>query len=552
MTSRSPILERAWAWPAEYWGVVAVVLAGLWIRVAGLSEYWLSPDEGIYYSALTYGSFRDFWAEVAAHAHPPLYYLVLRGAGALTWDFVTLRLLSAVSGAVAIWAMWAVGRELGGEGRAGRVSGFVTAGLVAFSAPAIVLSQVIRPYALLTALIALALLGLLRYRRTPRASLLAGYAAFSAAAMLTHFSALMAWCVCAILIVADRLSGRMRGRDFTRLLGASVVPAVVFATLLVQHLARMRQSAYASAMLGPGGWLEQQMVGSPADAWRVLAEFQVFSVPAAFAGGAAVLFVGGVVGVALVEDDRALPILAGVAIGGSLLASALGLYPFGQSRHSAWLVPFALPVFGWVAGRLLTRLRDGRAVWIVALAAVALVALAPGPWSDPSAADPAWAEEKVLRRAEVAQLVGGALAPDAEPRTVLMSQQPYYMLMPLYADARDDARRAPNSGVFSFRYGSRQIVVGEYWDWGRSEEMYGDLRSMSAAAPWAFPEAESEFVLVAGGWGSSLFFDLSELVEAGVLSRDQRIVGETPGGGRLLRIVAAVVDRAAFQEADRP
>ncbi|MDH3423925.1 MAG: hypothetical protein OEN00_13100, partial [Gemmatimonadota bacterium] len=59
---------------------------GFALRLTGLSEYWVNPDEGIYYSTLTRVSSREFWAEVMANAHPPAFYVLLRGLGALTWD----------------------------------------------------------------------------------------------------------------------------------------------------------------------------------------------------------------------------------------------------------------------------------------------------------------------------------------------------------------------------------------------------------------------------------------------------------------------------------
>ena len=87
-------------------GALTLVALGFVLRARGLSEYWLNPDEGIYYSSLTAGSFGDFWAEVLANAHPPLYYLLLRGVGLLTWDFVWLRGTSLLFGTAAIWLFW--------------------------------------------------------------------------------------------------------------------------------------------------------------------------------------------------------------------------------------------------------------------------------------------------------------------------------------------------------------------------------------------------------------------------------------------------------------
>jgi hypothetical protein len=84
-------------------GALALLALGFVLRARGLSEYWLNPDEGIYYAILTAGSFGDCWTEIIANAHLPLYYLLLRGAGFLTWDFVWLRGTSLLSGTASIW-----------------------------------------------------------------------------------------------------------------------------------------------------------------------------------------------------------------------------------------------------------------------------------------------------------------------------------------------------------------------------------------------------------------------------------------------------------------
>ena len=86
-------LER-WGWA----GAFALLTLGFILRVRGLSTYWLNPDEGIYYSALTRTSFGDFWADVIANAHPPAFYLLLRGLGLFTWDFVWLSGTSVLFG----------------------------------------------------------------------------------------------------------------------------------------------------------------------------------------------------------------------------------------------------------------------------------------------------------------------------------------------------------------------------------------------------------------------------------------------------------------------
>ena len=77
---------------------LGLVLLGFSLRIGGMTGFWLNPDEGIYYGALT-SSFADFWTEVLErNAHPPLYYLLLRGMGLFSTEFVWFRSLSLVLG----------------------------------------------------------------------------------------------------------------------------------------------------------------------------------------------------------------------------------------------------------------------------------------------------------------------------------------------------------------------------------------------------------------------------------------------------------------------
>ncbi|MBT8487480.1 MAG: hypothetical protein KJO65_01510, partial [Gemmatimonadetes bacterium] len=200
----------------RYRGIAALVAAAVFIRLSGLSEWWLNPDEGIYYSLITRDSFQGFWQEVLANAHPPLYYMLLRGLGSLTWDFSFLRGFSVLWGAIGIVGIWAVARQLASppspssEGpqplrtsaeAAGppaepdssaeaRViaAGFVAAFIMAFAPTPVEMAQVIRPYAFQTALLAWALFFLLAHLRAPSGRSLAGYLTLTCLALLTHYS----------------------------------------------------------------------------------------------------------------------------------------------------------------------------------------------------------------------------------------------------------------------------------------------------------------------------------------------------------------------------
>lgn len=522
---------------------LTVVAMGFLLRVRGLSEYWLNPDEGIYYSTLTRGSLSEFWAEVSANAHPPLFYLLLRGAGMLTWDFVWLRGLSVVCGTVAIWAIWLAARELGGRGRAGVVAGLVAAGLLAVNAEAITLSQVMRPYMIILALLALALFHLLRYRTDPSGRRLALYLACVCPAVLIHYSAALAFASFCVVVAYYHLSKSVDPRAWRRLALTQVVPAVVFGSLYLWHLSATMGSDLIGDALGSGGWLSQWLVRSPGDAWFSFATYQVFHVPPELRGRAA-LFLLAALSVAMVRN-RLVAVVVGAGLSAALAASVLGLYPFGGSRHNVWLVVFTLPALGWLVGDLIGRGR--RASWVAA-AVLALALVVGGPIERVFGSEFAYTnatDEKVIRQVDLAPLVVPGMDPEAEPDVILMSEQPYDLLMPLYADQREDARFSVDSAVFAFTYGTRTVVVARHWDWNDVDEVRAALVG-AGTVPGVPPVRDETVFLVAGGWGSGLFAHIPELEASGALLDAVRVFGQDPAGDRIVRMVGMVLNTGAL------
>jgi len=524
---------------------LAVVLGGFLLRLRGVAEYWLNPDEGIYYSTLTRDSLGAFWAEVSANAHPPLFYLLLRAMGTLTWDFVWLRGLSLLCGTLAIWGFWLVGRELGGKGRAGVVAGLVSAGLLAVNAEAITLSQVMRPYMMLLALLAFALYHLLRYRSDASPRRVALYTGSVVGALLIHYSAVLALACFVAVVGWYALAGTLSRADWRRLAIAQLAPALVFALLYVRHVASTIESDLMGDALGAGGWLSPWLVGSAGDAWFSFTTYQVFHLPPDFRGRAALLLLTAL-GAALVRD-RLVAVIVGTGLGAALAASILGVYPFGPTRHDAWLVVFTLPAFGWLAGHVLER---GVTASRVAAVVLVVALVAGGPIESVFGADLALTnatEEKVFRRSDLAGLVVGQLDPEQEPHTILMSEQSYNLLVPLYADGRQDERLSADSSVFVFSYGRRRIVVARRWDWSGLGELAETLRAAESLG--GAEDASGDVLVVAGGWGSGLFSQVAALRSQGAVRQAVPVIGQDPAGNPIVRMMGIVLARAAIEEA---
>lgn len=535
-----PLLRRHWS--------LALVLCGaLALRLWGLNDWWLNPDEGIYYSMITRGDLSGFWAEVMGNAHPPLYYLMLRALGLFTWNFTWFRALSVVFGLTAIIGVWAVARELWGRGTAGAVSGFVAATVLALSPGAILLSQVIRPYMFHLTLLTAALWCLLRYLRTPSRHHLAWYVALVVLALLTHYSTLLALGVFGLVVGYDGVSRGFGRPEWKRLAAWHVAPIVVVGLLYFLHLRRLAGGPLADEALD--GWLSAYMVTSVAAAWRGFIGFQSLVVPAwARAPAALFLLVGCGVSLATRSPKPAVLALGAIAVG--VAASAVGAYPYGATRHSAWQLAFTVPALGWLGGWIATFPRP-KALLLTASAALAFaVALPAGRLlGAEQAALPVI--DRVLEREPLTRMVA-ALDPQAEPDLMIMSAQTFYLLLPFYASERNRAVFAPDSSAFHFPYGAREILTG--WSWnltaGPDPDAPDHLVGMLERADAEFPElgiSDRRFAaLFVGGWLPPLINELNHLSSA----ERPIIVSQqfTPGLFAFVLNLRAL--RAAFDESE--
>jgi 4-amino-4-deoxy-L-arabinose transferase-like glycosyltransferase len=96
----------------------------------------------------------------SVEVHPPLYYLLTKLVMNVDASDHTLRLLSAVPGALSIYVLYRMGKELFGS-----PAGLAAAGLLAVNPYAIWLSRIVRPYSLFLFLFLLSLWALSRWMR---------------------------------------------------------------------------------------------------------------------------------------------------------------------------------------------------------------------------------------------------------------------------------------------------------------------------------------------------------------------------------------------------
>ncbi len=162
-----------WLWLLTILGVAAIV------RIWGLDLQSFSMDE-----AAVLRDIQHPYPDLIhlADSFPPLYVALLKAWLSVFPGDVAARGLSALLGLIAVLAIWAAGREIGGER-----TGLVAAGLLALSAFHVFYSQSVRPYSLYVTLVAAALYCFVRGARSGDLGPWLGFALACVLGVYTHY-----------------------------------------------------------------------------------------------------------------------------------------------------------------------------------------------------------------------------------------------------------------------------------------------------------------------------------------------------------------------------
>lgn len=478
----------------------AIIVLGFGLRASGFTEPWLNPDEGIYYQLAVSRSWSHFFEGVANNAHPPLQYLLLRGLSALSSDFTFLRSPSLLAGTLTIYAMIRLGTEA-----AGWRTGLLAGAAVALAPGAIVLSQVMRPYALLLLLLTTAAWLGLRTLRTHRPRDLILHTLALGLALCTHYAAYLALPVFAALLLGDAfLADRTLRERVRRCAAQGVLVSVGFAAyslhvqpfLLGGPLQREAQR----------GWLAPFMHDGAFDTWLGFIDAQRYLFGAAFEVPAVLLFLLGLV--ALLMQRRWAPALLGAGVAGAAaIAAALELLPLGSTRHSVYLAAFTVPVMAAPPAALWAR---GWRLWLPAAALAGVIVAWP-------AVPRAWLGADQLQTRNPAEHVTSAHAVRRtleaiepwthEPNLIVVDRQTFYFLAPIFHRLSSPDRHGRGAVLAGFRWGEADVVVSQAWTLrvgpgGRDAP--GHLRHFLGRADRALPGLQirnrEAGALLFGGW----------------------------------------------------
>jgi Dolichyl-phosphate-mannose-protein mannosyltransferase len=364
------------SWLETHSDFAAIVIVGIGFvaRLKAASSTFLDPDEALHFYIANKASWALAYQASLTMAHPPLMIFVLYWWRHLGTSELMLRLPSVISGTAFCWIFFQWLR-----GFFGRTVGLVGLTFVSLLPPMVALSAQVRQYELmLLFLISAAYLLERGFAENSPGRILASSACLYLA-MLTHYSAFLFAATlgiyAALRVVCLRASAKVVICWVWAQLGALSLGIFLYVT----HISRVKEVTIAQAF---ELWLYKSYFHpghAPAWAFAVARSFSVFQ----FLMGqlvigdiAGLLFIAGII---LLRGNflpqklgpdlfqiRSLLILPFVL---NCSAALVGVYPYGGTRHSVFLVIFAAT--GISLG--LTRITGARSLPGIALAALAVL-----------------------------------------------------------------------------------------------------------------------------------------------------------------------------------
>ncbi len=354
---------------------ILVLSAAFLGRLRAASGTFLNPDEALHYLLANQPSWRLAYNASLTNAHPPLLTLVLflwRSVG--TSEFV-LRLPSVIAGTAFCWIFFKwLTRILG------PVTGFIGLILVSFLPPRITLAAEVRQYALLLFFLVSAAYLLERALAENSAAMMLLSAISLCLAILSHYSAILFAAAIGLYslvrVIARRPSTQVRAAWVIGQAGA----LGLIASLYVSHISKLK-GEYAAGTIN--GWLANSFFRPGHDNPLL---FVIARTGGVFQYGFGQLAVGDVAFLAFIAavvllwrenvtpegstvTSRQIDALLVLPFAVAAAASIARIYPYGGTRHSAFLIMFAVAGVSFVLAKLVKqRIRLGIALAILLVA----------------------------------------------------------------------------------------------------------------------------------------------------------------------------------------
>jgi len=362
---------------ASRWQRFGAVAAGFVLLLAFLLRLWkasgtfLNLDEAMHFLAANKPSLVEAYRSSLNLAHPPLLILLLNVWRSLGTSELFLRLPSVIAGTIFCWIFFRwLTRILG------PAVGWVGFVLVSLLPVFVELSSEIRQYPLLLCFMMAAAYILESAFAEDSVGKMAGFFFFLYLAMLTHFSAILFAGAVGVYslwrIVSDRPSRQVIATWFAGQAGA----LGLLAWLYVVQISRLKGGASAQHMqvLLANSYFHRghdHLLGFMFA--RTFGVLQYTFGQLAVGDIAGILFVAGLVLLWRRKDSELRPsarqvgLLLMLPFAINAVTAIVDLYPYGGTRHSAFLVPFA------IAGVSLTIIKLARQGVVAVSLAILLV-----------------------------------------------------------------------------------------------------------------------------------------------------------------------------------
>jgi Dolichyl-phosphate-mannose-protein mannosyltransferase len=326
---------------------LSVLLVGFALRLIQAKQYFLNPDEALHYLLASEPSVGLAYKAALTNAHPPLLILMLYYWRALGHSELMLRMPSVLAGTACCWITYLWLKLITDRSTA-------LTGLLLFSlAPSLVgLSAEIRQYALLLFFMS----GCVYLsERAIREDSIAGMILFSLSlygALLTHYSSLI-FAFTLGVYMAVRLYPYGKRLRLVGVWAAGQVGGLALAAYyLVTHVARLKQSGMAQGIAET--WLRKSIFHpgeSHVAAFVAAQTLRVFTYLLSHGVGGTLALAAFLIGmVSLLNQPssetrpspRELALLLALPFVVNCGVALAGLYPYGGTRHNAFLALFGL------------------------------------------------------------------------------------------------------------------------------------------------------------------------------------------------------------------
>jgi len=316
------------------WLVVLIIIAVM-IRIQGVGDYHYNEDEAMHLGIAQGNSLREVLQFSLYEAHPPLGHIIRHYWQEFSDAIWFERSLSLLFGLLLIPLYYRIGKLLNGD-----LTGICCAALITFSYACIVHSYLIRNYIIFMFLISLCLYYYLRWSNTHKNLDLLGYFLFACLACLTHFSAIFSVFSIAAYEAIRMFWRRENLKNQFRWMLANMLTAVIAVTVYYIWV------TYGIVVTGPYfstssiGKFILLILSNPINAiGYVLPGLEMIP------GIIFLLFLPAI------RNDRNLrqfipfsfiPLLLGMFL------LAIQYYLPAGTRHGVWVLPFIIPVTGWI------------------------------------------------------------------------------------------------------------------------------------------------------------------------------------------------------------